>query len=146
MKVFASLAFLAVIALTGCKSSDSEPAQQYDTLNYKTALDLTGRFPDLSVSLRSLTDTRCPQNVICIQAGWVDLEFMVKSSTDSVRVSTVFYQDSGKDQPKRFRLGSESYQLSIHRVLPLPAQGQRLRIDEYTVELSVVRDANQLAI
>lgn len=137
MKVFASLVLCATIGLAGCKSMEGDPTP-YDTLMYSSPVEVAGKSAGLKVSLLGLKDTRCPQNVICIQPGWVELRLKVKSQSDSVRVETVFHNDPNTDKPKLFKLGSDQYLLSIQRVLPLPTEGKRLNIEEYSIGFTVV--------
>lgn len=134
MKVFASMVLLTAVFLGGCKSTDSNVDPEMDMLNYKTP----GVSSGLSVSLVALKDNRCPQNVICIQPGWVELLLSVKEKTDSVEVESIFHGDTGKNKPKRFRLGSNNYTLTVEKVVPLPVEGKKLKIEDYTIGVSVV--------
>jgi hypothetical protein len=137
MKAFALLALFATFFFAGCKSMDSRFAPDYQGVNYSSPLDLSEKSPGMSVSLLALKDTRCPQNVICIQPGWVDLLLLVKNQADSVRVEIAFHNDPKRDKPKPFKLGSTSYTLTVHRVLPVPIDGKKLKIEDYTVAVSV---------
>ncbi len=136
MRTTAIWVLLVMIGLAGCKSMDSE--LQYLPENFLHYNSSGLKFPgkssgELTVVLKNLKDTRCPENVICIQPGWVELSFMVRDDSDSVRVETFFYANTEKDKVKRFKLSDNEYGLRVSQVLPLPKEGKNLKLEEYKV-------------
>ena len=129
---------LAIGGLAGRKSMDSEVESPSADLQFNgSGLKFPGKSDVLTVFLQSLKDTRCPQNVICIQPGWVELSVLVRNSTDSVRVETLFYANTEKDKVKTFKLGDNEYGLRVYQVLPFPQEGKNLKIEDYTVGLNI---------
>ncbi len=139
MKRIAILVLFTTIALAGCKSLEYDPMSDSASLQFNSEVKMPGiSSGELKVALLSLKDTRCPQNVICIQPGWVELSLLVRDQSDSVRVDTIFHGSSDKDKPKGFSLGGHQYALRIYRVLPLPTEGKKLKIEDYTVDFNIV--------
>lgn len=117
---------------------DSGPGSPSADLQFNSSgLKFPGKSDMLTVFLHRLKDTRCPQNVICIQPGWVELSVLVRNSSDSVRVETIFYANTEKDKVKRFKLGDGEYGLRVYQVLPFPQEGKNLKIEDYTVGLNI---------
>lgn len=138
MRTIVITGLFAAIAFAGCKSMDSSPQSDAESLNYNGQLTIRANSShELKVTLLSLKDTRCPHNVICIQPGWVDLSLMVRDQLDSVRVETSFHASAEKDKVRLFKLGDYNYALQVYSVLPLPTEGKKLDISEYTVGLSI---------
>ena len=131
---------LAMAGLAGCKSLDSDP--QYSSPNFLEYNSSGLKFPgkssgELTVVLKNLKDTRCPENVICIQPGWVELSFLVRDDSDSVRVEALFYANTEKDKVKKFQLSGNDYGLRVYQVLPLPQENKNLKLEDYKVGVSV---------
>ncbi len=127
---------LAMAGLAGCKLMESEPqSSSSDFLQYNSSgLKFPGKSSgELTVVLKNVKDTRCPENVICIQPGWVELSFMVRDDLDSVRVETLFYANTEKDRAKKFKLSDNEYGLRVYQVLPLPQEGKSLKLEDYKV-------------
>ena len=127
----------AILVMAGCKN-DSLTGPEPNFLQYDAPLSVSGNgVGSLTVSLIALKDTRCPQNVICIQPGWVELSLRVRNQTDSAKVETVFHANPERDKAKVFELGASKYQLTVNTVLPLPVEGKKLNINEYSIGLNI---------
>src|SRR5690606_14326191 len=112
MKTITILTFLTGIFLAGCKSMDSDPRSGMENLYYSSPLNIPGKAAEnLTVALKELKDTRCPQYVICIQPGFVNLTLLISDKTDTIRIETTFYGNSQEDKLKSFRLGDAEYLL-----------------------------------
>ncbi len=140
MKITKILVFLTLV-MAGCKSLDSDPQslREYHSLDYNSPAKITGTLSEeLTVSLKGLTDTRCPKDVICIQPGWVELSLLVRNSADSVSVKAVFHGNKENDKPVVFELGGRNYSLSVFKVLPVPLEGKRMEIKDYHISITIV--------
>lgn len=137
MKFVTVLIFSVSAALLGCKALDSEPLP-LNSLDSKSVVKIPGNASrELAVSLVSLTDTRCPQNVICVQDGRVDMTLFVKDQTDSVMVETVFRGSGEKNSGKIFDLGGYRYALYVERVLPYPKEGKKPKLEDYLIDFRI---------
>ncbi len=131
---------LTMAVLAGCKSDDldlqSMPTEslQYNSSGLKFPGTSSGT---VTVFLKNVRDSRCPRNVICIHQGWVELSFLVRDNSDSVRVETHFYANKEKDKLKKFKLNNSEYGLRVYQVLPFPEEGKNLKLEDYRVGVAI---------
>ena len=119
------LAILQVIILTGC---DSIQIGEPFTCRTDTKYFLT---PGLSFTIDSVSDYRCPKDVICIWGGDVDLYFKIRQ--DLATIDTVLRMSGG---PYLFG----DYSFSIIEVNPLRIHDQVVEQDDYRIKMLIQKD------
>lgn len=119
------LAILQVIILTGC---DSIQIGGPFTCRTDTKYFLT---PGLSFTIDSVSDYRCPKDVICIWGGDVDLYFKIRQ--DLATIDTVLRMSGG---PYLFG----DYSFSIIEVNPLRNHDQEVEQDDYRIKMLIQKD------
>ncbi len=123
--------------LFNCSSEDQEcldsrmgeeiSIQVFDTVTYcKDSFWIT--FNDYP------KDSRCPSDVTCIWAGYVEVELLIneKGSETSLKLST---EPSVTGHPVSTRIGD--YTIKLIDVIPYPATNIRINPDQYKVILLV---------
>lgn len=84
---------------------------------------------DIDIKLSAVTgDSRCPSDVVCIQAGKVDINILLSDEKGSVtkRLST-------DGDPLIYN----NYKFSIVSVSPIPHSNKKIEKSEYTVKIHV---------
>ncbi|GAB3496250.1 hypothetical protein GCM10027341_14720 [Spirosoma knui] len=133
--VFFSLALLGL--LTACdKQANVTPNPASDQkVAYQKSVRLAGTALDLKVA--QVADSRCPINARCITAGSVKVSFEAseQGATQQVEVDLPAYPE--KPVQKQFTVNGQTYQLNLSEVLPYPEVGKEIKLEDYTVQVSV---------
>jgi hypothetical protein len=134
---FFSIALVAFLSACDSKEPISPQPSNDVTVAYQKSVRLAGTALDMKVA--EVLDSRCPINARCITAGSVRVNFEANNEgkTETVQVDLPAYPD--KFTQKTFSVGGQSYQLTLREVLPYPEAGRPIRLEDYTVEFSVVK-------
>ncbi|QRR01000.1 hypothetical protein [Dyadobacter sandarakinus] len=138
MKKIVLLAAMAICAIA-CEKEDQVVQQaEYQTTSvpYRTRTAVAVPGADLKVDLKDVSDSRCPKNVVCIQAGDAKLLFDVSEGSNEAEVVVNFKGDAKTDS-QTFVLGAQKYLLKVSSVLPYPETSQSPRLDDYKVQLAI---------
>lgn len=119
------LVFSVILLITGCQKIDlAVPFNAVVGKNYK--ID-----NNLSFTIDSLRDYRCPKDVICIWSGDVDIFFSIKHNFS--RTDTTIYLLTRNNNPFTF----SGYTWEIMEVYPHLKQGQDAKQNDYTINMII---------
>jgi hypothetical protein len=124
-QVFGLLLVLSVTVAAGCDKI--EPGEPFDC-KVKTKYLLT---PTLAFTIDSVSDYRCPKDVICIWGGDADLFFNIRTNLNSI--DTVL---SLSGTPYLFG----DYSWSILEVNPLRNHDQTVEQSDYRVKVLIEKN------
>lgn len=123
--VLGNLLILSIIIAAGCDKI--ELGEPFDC-RVDTKYILT---PTLAFTIDSVSDYRCPKDVICIWGGDVDLFFNIKQNLNEI--DTVLTLNDGP-----FIIGD--YSLSILEVNPLRNHDQIVEQNDYRVKVLIQKN------
>lgn len=96
---------------------------------------------NIAVKLLNILDSRCPEDVQCVHAGFVDVVLEIDFVGEDPFEETLSLGASlGPDQ-KRFTVFSGNTYLTLQSVEPLPDTNYNTKPEDQTVILSVTRHA-----
>jgi len=106
-----------VVGLFGCQYHDS-PIWNNPRIDFNAAKGdvITAGFPGFQVLIESISDSRCPSNVVCIWQGQASVTFQIVSAEYSMK-NTFSLLIS---QSKNFSVGQKNYVLTLTDVTPYP--------------------------
>ena len=80
--------------------------------------DVASFAEDTEITFESISDSRCPQDVVCIVAGQVDAVFGIETpnSRDTLQFSGYLHPDSDKSIERTW----ENYLITLDRIDPYP--------------------------
>ncbi len=123
MKLLLVVIFLV---LTGCTKYESNP----DFLSGPVECFLGKEYSvtsNLSFTIDSIRDYRCPQDVVCIWAGDVDIFFSVNNKGNHIDTTMQYY----KQLNNPLRIGA--HMLKVTGITPVPQSGSWRRRTKVTV-------------
>ncbi|MCX6335486.1 MAG: hypothetical protein NT092_14500 [Bacteroidia bacterium] len=107
MKSKAPILCLILLCVSGCEEIEiGRPFDCHMGTNYEVT-------NDLSFTINSLNDSRCPENAVCCWAGEVHIIISVYLSNNVI--DTVLYQDPSASYPIRFG----GYGFGLLNVVPI---------------------------
>lgn len=117
------LLFLTLLMISGCEKI--QPGEPYECkIGSKYWLD-----ENLSFSIDSIRDYRCPKDVICIWAGDVDLYFNIYLNLTKIDTLTGLY--------RRNPFETGDYIWKVLEINPWPVSGQNVEQKDYKVKLII---------
>jgi hypothetical protein len=109
MKTKTLLLFLVIFCFSGCEKIEvGEAFECHMGINYRVT-------NDLSLTIKSLNDSRCPDNAVCFWAGTVYLNFNINYNKNSI--DTTLYLNPTGENPYIFG----NYGFSVLDVSPKTA-------------------------
>lgn len=138
MKKTVLLAFLCIAALGCDKKEDSSPQPELQTTSvpYRQSTKISASGTDLKVELKDIADSRCPVNADCITAGSAKLVLAISDASNQVDVNFEF-KGGTKGGPQEFKLGGETYVLTVSEVLPYPQISVTPKLEDYKIAVSI---------
>ncbi|WP_215242078.1 hypothetical protein [Dyadobacter helix] len=141
MKKFIVFA-LACFSFIACEKKEDtatpEIKLQTTDITYAKESSVRASGQDLKVELLSVEDSRCPINAECIQAGSAFVKFSVSDGSNETDVAITFKGDD-KGASQSFRLGSDTYELTVSQVLPFPVTSKTPELGEYKISVSIAK-------
>ena len=131
---------LICFATVGCdKKEDAIPQAELNTTvissQKQSAVRTSG--DDLQVKLIAVNDSRCPSNAVCITAGSADVNFNVSDGTNETDVHVTFSSVNKNVSFQDFKLGGQTYSLTVTQVLPYPETSKTPTLEEYQVSVGI---------
>ena len=139
MKKSIIIALLWISCAACDQNKDEAPVAQKQITNfaYRQQKQVAISGQALNVNLLEVNESRCPKDVVCIQAGSVKLVLNISDGTDEAKVSLSF-KDNVKDTgTSTFILGKQRYSVTVHEVLPYPVSTTQTNLEDYKVGLSI---------
>lgn len=117
---------------TACPSgSGNTPAQPSPQSNLTLKVGQTGTFENFSIKANPIIeDSRCPIDVVCIQAGTVRVSVFVQDGARSEKIVV--------EMNKSYTLGSFKY--SLTQVLPAPRSSHQISQEDYSLTFNIARN------
>jgi hypothetical protein len=107
-KVLMLSVFLGVF---GCEYHDSPVLNTLRTdFSASSGSTVTTGLPSFQVLVVSISDSRCPSDVVCIWGGIASVTFLIESNEFSLLIG----------QTKTFSVGQKNYELKLEDVTPYP--------------------------
>ena len=131
-----------MFAVVACdKKDDATPQAPLQTSVVsslqKSAFKTSGE--DLQVQIVEVNDSRCPMNAVCIVAGSADIKFTIANATDKTEVHVMFGAMNNNTGSQDFKLGGQTYNITVTEVLPYPETSKTPKLEDYKVAVSVVK-------
>ncbi|RIV27028.1 hypothetical protein DYU11_01550 [Fibrisoma montanum] len=132
---FLSLAFLGLMASCSQQTAVAPTQPTEQKVAYQKSVRLAGN--SLGLKVAQIADSRCPINARCITAGAVKVQFeaSAQGTTQAVDVTLPAYPE--KPVETSFTINNQTYRLTLNEVLPYPEAGKEIKLEEYTVQVSV---------
>ncbi|MBO0949025.1 hypothetical protein [Fibrella forsythiae] len=124
-KSIAAFLFAAVPLAYACKTSDATPTNRVALRAYQSARLQN----DVTVRVDSLTDSRCPEGLVCIWAGNAVVKATLSKDTDQKQVRLVLGPDvtngaQRKSDSTGVVLSGATYKVILRDVTPYPTVNQ----------------------
>lgn len=139
MKKTILLGMIWLAAVACDKKEDAMPQVQSTSSiissQKETAVRTSGE--NLKVKLVSVSDSRCPADVVCIVAGNADLTFNISDGTNQTEVRAIYSSFDESISLQEFKLGGQTYSLKVSQVLPYPDTSKTPALEDYEVSVSI---------
>lgn len=122
------LILLTLFLIEGC-----EKIQLGEPSDYKTGTKYRIN-SNLSFTIDSLRDYRCPRDLMCIWSGDVELYFKIKHNFSDI--DTLIYLYTHNNNPFKF----DDYTLKIEEVNPWLKSGENIHQSDYRIKILITRD------
>jgi hypothetical protein len=124
-----------------CLSCDQDqaPKAQFETTRvaYRQSTPVTSSGQELSVNILEVHESRCPKDVVCIQAGSVNMLLNISDGAHKTDVGVALKSDLKDSAIQTFSLAGQTYRLKVHDVLPYPVSTKTPDPEDYQVNLSI---------
>lgn len=107
--------------------------RDFDTLFYYQIGKEYTITPNLSITITNISDSRCPEGLICIWGGDVAMDFRIEEGNSVI--DTTLDLNYHRDNPSEFG----GYRFEITDVLPHPELGTVIELDEVRVVMDLVK-------
>lgn len=117
--------FVLFLSLLSCrKDSINERGKAYFDLPFELSIDKTVKVikdsKEISISLISVNDGRCPTNSACIDIGGVDVQLRLSDNSGSEAFTKLCLGRCSDSDTKQVILSNISYSLKLIKVEPYP--------------------------
>lgn len=131
-------------AFVACDNKDNSspiPVAELKTAVVSHQQETTFRTSEenLTAKLVAVADSRCPSNAVCITAGSANVTFNVSEGTNETDVSVIFSGDGKNSGSQEFKLGGQTFNMTVTEVLPYPKTSTAPALEDYRISVSIER-------
>ncbi|WP_289054355.1 hypothetical protein [Carboxylicivirga marina] len=109
-----------------CEKEDVEPPNHY---KIGTEYSIT---PDLSFTIKSISDSRCPEGAVCVWEGDVLMDFVINEGNKVI--DTTMNLNYHRNNPLVFG----GFRFEIQDVIPYPVYGEEMLPDDVRVVIDLI--------
>lgn len=139
MTTLAALAAAAVLVACGGGSGDSgEPLGTVHTVVVRSDASVPVDQTGLSLRLSTVSDTRCPLDAICVQAGHASITMALQRAGSTPQTVAIGLRDgAGPGQPGDAAV--DGWRFSLQTLEPFPRAGVAVPLAQYRATVRVER-------
>lgn len=132
--------------LTGCEKDDATPvvaaafAERVALRQQQSGAFPSQRAPELTITVDKISDSRCPEDVVCVWGGEAETTLTVRSENGTSQVLTLWLAGTGsRPNSATVPANGRRYLVVLHAVTPYPKARNQTSPPPQEAVLSVQR-------